>query len=219
MTAADFATVQRAVLRRTLKGIDIGLSSGNSLPEYVERLLDQARTSTIPVLILTDAIEGKVPVEERLDFLADFAQAQFDHYLELKVLDPKLGPYEALGRALSGSAGFHEQSYQKADHELIVNAWIRARSGSEAEGPSDAVVEHYLAQLDYFVKLYQGVALSKSEAGSWARGAVYGQIFGAAASDDDNRLFGLARQFLRDAAAGTQRYGLPLQGVPRSLAA
>lgn len=214
-TAADYLTARTAILRETIpNGGDFEFSSEKPLLEYVEQLLDQARMSTIPALILTDAIEGKVPVEERLNLLTSFAEAQFAHYSDLKVLNPKLGPYEALGRVLSGSAEFQEQTFGKTDREFIIAAWTRANPGSKADGPLDAVVEHYIAQLDYFEKLYQRVALSKSEALNWARGAVYGQIFGAVGLDDESHLVGLARSFLQETVKGARRYGSPLQAMP-----
>ncbi len=212
--AADFMKVQNAILRKSNpKEAEIEASSGTSLSEYIERLLQQATTSTIPAIVLTDAIEGSVPVEDRLGELAEFAQAQFDHYANvLKVLDPKLGPYEALGRFLSGTAGFYRQSAGKSDREFIRSAWKRANPAHSKAGPSNAVIEHYIAQLDYFGNLYQRVGLSKSDAANWSRGAVYGQIFGAAALDHDANFNEAARRFLREAAAGTPRFGSPLEG-------
>jgi hypothetical protein len=72
------------------------------------------------------------------------------------------------------------------------------------------VVDHYVAQLEFFLQLYQSVGLSKSDAAHWARGAVFGQIYGAAALDDDSQLDDLAGQFLREAADGQARYDFPL---------
>src|ERR1700712_4030604 len=105
MTAeADFKNVQTAILRKLpTDETDAESRSGKAISEYIEALLQRAGTSTIPVLLLTNAIEGKVPASDRLDSLTGFAQEQFEHYLELKVQDPRLGPYEALGRHLSGS--------------------------------------------------------------------------------------------------------------------
>lgn len=217
MTASDFATIRAAILRTNTIN-EAGAETGISVAEFVEGLLEQAQTSTIPVLVLTDAIEGRVPGAQRLDFLTSFARSQFEHYSHLMVLDPKLGPYEALGRLLSGTAAFQELSAYKSDREFIVNAWIRANP-ERTEGPLDAIVEHYVSQLEYFGKLYQRVALSKSEAGNLARGAVFGQIFGIVASNDENSRAGLARQFLRDAAAGAGGYGFPLNQLPRTRAA
>jgi len=217
-TATDFAAIRAAILRTNATSESGTKSDTESAAEYVDQLLEQAQTSTIPVLILTDAIEGRVPVAQRLDLLTSFARNQFEHYSDLKVLNPKLGPYEALGRLLSGTTAFQEQSAHKSDREFIVSTWMKANP-EQTEGPLDEVVEHYVAQLDYFVKLYQRVALSKSEAGGWARGAVFGQIFGVVASNDDNSRASLARRFLRDAAAGTGRYVSSLNELSRTRAA
>ena len=211
-TTADFVAVQNAILRRAIQNeAQIEVGSGTAICDYVERLLERSRTSTIPVLVLTDAVEGKVPSSDRLTTLSNFAERQFEHYASvLKVMNPDLGPFEAVGRFLSGTAGFHEQSAGKSDREFIADVWKKANLGRDDATLSDAIIEHYIAQIGYFISLYQRVCLSESDATNWARGAVFGQIFGAAALDCENQPSESARQFLREAAAGRPKYGLPL---------
>ena len=126
-TSLELQDVQQGILRK--KNIDeanFEAAAGTTVAEYTEELIERAETSTQPVLIMFDAIIGKVPSSASLDVQAALAQAQFDAYAAKGVANPELGPYEALGRSLSSTAGFHAQSDGLEDGQFITNVYVKA---------------------------------------------------------------------------------------------
>jgi len=209
-TSAELQNVQAKVLRKVnVAEANFEAGQGTTVADYTELLIERAETSTEPVLIMYDAILGHVPTEAQLDGaagLAAFALAQFNAYAAKGVANPELGPYEALGRALSSTSGFHAQSDGKADAQFIVDAYVKAFGGT----PGGAQVAHFEDQINYFTNLYKGAGLSAADAALQARGAVYGQIFGIAATVEDSPLDLLAENFMRKAVTGAAVYDAPL---------
>lgn len=78
-----------------------GLSSS-----LINALITQADDSTVPSLIVSDFITGMTPTSAHLNSLAHFSQLQWNYYSSMGVLDPDIGPYEALGLGYSSTPEF-----------------------------------------------------------------------------------------------------------------
>src|ERR1700687_4470502 len=209
-TSLQLQALQKAILRKVIVAeADAEAAAGTTVAQYIEILVERADTSTGPVLIMLAATAAKIPTSTPPDALAAFAQLQFDYYASKGVAQPELGPYEALGKALSSTAGFHAQSDGKSDGQFIVDTYVKA-FGVAPGGVGTAQVQHFLAQIEYFKGIYIAAGIAAAGTHLSARGAVYGQIFGTAAIVENSPLDIKAENFERAAANGTAFYDAPL---------
>jgi len=208
------ALVQNAhlgVLRSALDALSLAdavadIAGGLTFSQYVSGLLDLAQTSTLPSVILPAFVEGVTPDTARLDILAPFAQLQYNYYASIGVLDPSLGPYEALGMGLSETTAFIQQFGSLTDNEFITSSYLKAFD----RGATNAQIVHFQGQIDYFEALYTGAGIAPDAAAIRARGAVVGQMLGYAVKEAGNDYHDAAQLFLVDATDGHAKYGSSL---------
>ena len=148
---------------------------------------------------------GVTPDSDHLDDLAVFAQLHLDYYANvLQSVSPFLGPYEAIGRALALEDEFGALSDGKSDAQFIRDIYLLAFG----QAATLAQVNHFQAQIDFFVDLYEGAGIPSASAQLQARGAVFGQIFAWAAQTEGSAFDDLAEVFFRAAANGDDVYGV-----------
>jgi hypothetical protein len=183
------------------------LDAGMSLSSYISNLIAKADDSTIPALIVPNFVTGLTPNSVQLDGLADFAQKQWNAYSSWGVIDPDIGPYEALGVAYSDTAQFIAKYGTAQDTAFLAGAFqeVFDRPAINLSG--------FQSQLDFFEALYMSVGIAPGVAALHARGAVVGQMLGIAASLTGNDYVDAAVAFLTDAADGSASYGTSLLDV------
>src|SRR5690348_1331962 len=71
-SVVEFAALLTAILRTKSATEAVGETDATTALEYVGQLIEKARLSTVPILILTKAIEGRGQLLQRLDLLASF---------------------------------------------------------------------------------------------------------------------------------------------------
>ena len=117
---------------------------------------------------------------------------------------PQLGPYEALGRAFGSTSEFQARYASGTDAGFVSQAYHDI-FGSPASSAAHAALS---TQLSYFEALYKGSGYSEQQAEVQARGAVFGQILGHAASDANESYHDSASVVLTGFANGdTASYG------------
>lgn len=136
----------------------------------------QDATTTIPALIVANFFEGVTPSLERLADLSAFAQLQFDYYSLMGVGQPLLGPYEALGRGFGETEGFRAK-YGALTDDFVATAYAEVFG----RAPNAAQVQHFNAQVEYFVSIYVPAGIPAETASLLAKGAAIGQMLGEAA--------------------------------------
>lgn len=205
-------TGYRGVVRDDAPGglsetVGVGIAQGKfTFDQYVDALVQGAKTSTIPALLVASLVNGTIPTSEKLDSLTEFAKIQFDYYKNvLGSAFAELGPYEALGRGFASTAEFRAEYGSGSDGDFISKAYADV-FGS---GPTAAQKASLQAQVDYFEGLYVGSGIGAQQASIEARGAVYGQIVGYAANDTGEPLFSKADVVLTGFATGdASQYGM-----------
>lgn len=170
----------------------------NATPTFVLPDWTLAAKTTIPTLIVTDFILGSTPTSGKLQSLADFSLAQYNAYAAAGVGDPSIGPYEALGLGLSGTAEFIAKFGSGSDTSFIRATYREAFD----RDPNDTQIAHFQSQLAYFRDLYLGAGVDPNAATLGARGAVVGQILGFAAAEAGNAYSDAAQMLLLDTANG-----------------
>jgi len=189
-------------------------NSGASDAAILEQLLEDAENSTEPALLVFALMTGVTQTEAALDANAAFAQLQFNSYAALGVLNPELGPYEAMGRSLSSLAAFQNQIAGDSPAEVIHDFYILASGGVT---PGDAQVNHFLAQYNYFVDIFTDANIPLAQAQQEALGAVVGQIIGVWALQEGSNLDSRFEQFVLDCIEGTANFGGPLPPLDTSV--
>lgn len=154
-----------------------------SLTQYQQSLISQAAPTTVAALALSTAITGLVPTSEKLDQLTAFAKTQNDYYTNvLKSGNAQLGAYEALGRAYATdattTATFNARFGALSTADFVTAAYATAFSAA----PTAGAIANLTAQVDYFTNLYVAAGIPAASASLQAKGAVYGQILGYAAT-------------------------------------
>lgn len=177
-----------------------------SLASYVSQLLEQAKESTIPALIVPQFIEGATPTSARLDSLAAFCVVQHAYYTQMGVSNPDLGPYEALGMGFAETSQFAQKFGTMNDTAFITENY----NDAFGRAATMAQISHFQRQIDYFSNLYTGVGIAADIAHIRAKGAALGQMLGFAAEEAGNDYAVAATGFLFDASDGTVVYGTSL---------
>jgi hypothetical protein len=207
----ESADAYRAVVRAeapagVAETVGVGIAQNKfTFEAYVDALIQDVETSTIPALLVASLVGGTIPTSEKLDSLTVFAQDQYDYYKDvLGSASPQLGPYEALGRGFSSTSEFQTKYADGTDGAFVSEAYLDI-FGSAASASQQASLT---AQVTFFEDLYEGSGLSEAQAGLQARGAVFGQIIGYAAFDTREAYHDRAEVILTGFANGdTANYG------------
>lgn len=204
-------TGYRAIVREDAPGgvaetVGVGIAQNKfTFDQYVDALVKDAKTSTIPALLMPGLVQGTIPTSDKLDSLTAFAKEQFAYYKNvLGSAFAELGPYEALGRGLSTTTEFQAKYSGGTDQAFVAKAYVDVFG----TGPSAAQQTALLQQVSYFEALYKGAGLSEAQADVQSRGAVYGQMVGLAADIVSQPYFDKADVLLTGFANGdTSHYG------------
>ena len=183
-------------------------SSGLTDTEILNSLLEDAKNSTRPALLVWSLIFGATPSEPKLDEQAVIAEAQFNSYVNLGVLNPELGSYEALGRSLSQTPEFLARVTGQSVPDVITDFYVTASNGAF---PGSAQIDHFVDQYSYFVNHWTPV-IGATNAQQQALGAVVGQIIGVFGTQEDSGLDISAENFLLAAVNDAAVFGAPLPG-------
>lgn len=213
-TVSVVDAASKGVLRQAFSDVEknadaLRIDKGLTTSAYTAELIDQAQHATVPALIVAGFLEVVSPTSARLDSLAGFAKIQYDSYLKNGVLDPSLGPYEALDLGFSSTSAFVAKYGSGSDATYIDTAYRAAFKGA----PTAAQITHFVEQDQYFEGRYLAAGVAAADASLQARGAVVGQILGFATLAANSPYQAAANAFLVDASDGDVTYGVPLAGV------
>lgn len=200
MTIASGA-ISQADAEEVLAAIKSGKLSFDT---YLNNLIDRAKPTALPGLVMTQFF-GATPSEQHLSELIAFGNLQLDFYTKMGVANPELGPFEAVGLGFSETQAFKSQYGSLADGDFI----FRAYSDVFGRMPSTVQNQHFADQIEYFELIYANAGKSHELADLHAKGAVLGQMIGAALLDEaDLHLYDdVAMAFLKDAAHGQVKFG------------
>jgi hypothetical protein len=175
---------------------------------YFASQIAETTSTTIAALVVADFVSGITPTSSHLSALVAHTESQFAYYSQMGVMRPELGPYEALGRGFSQTAGFQDKYGGGTDTEFIKTAY-KDVFGREA---TDAQLLHFETQVAFYEQLYVMANIAGASADAWSRGAVLGQMLGHSALDEpeDSPHLAHATAFLLDAVDGVGTYGQPL---------
>jgi hypothetical protein len=184
------------------------LNGSISFAQYVDGLIQEGQKTSVPALIVANALGGSVPTKEHLAELMAFASDQLQSYRAMGVATPELGPYEALGRGFAATDAFRSE-YGGLTQSDFVKGSYREAFGRD---PSAVQQQHFEAQASYFKGLYQAAGIAEAQSVLLARGAVFGQMLGHAVRDEPNlhAYDEAANAFLRQAIDNQAGYGQPL---------
>jgi hypothetical protein len=163
----------------------------------------------IAALVVANFINGATPATAaKLAALTAFADAQYNAYAAARVLNPALGPFEALGRGLSETTEFTTKYGAQTEGAFITSVY-KSVFGTDATASQQ---KHFQTQIDYFEAIYESVNISSEKADLFAKGAVLGQMLGIATLEGPSAepFLAEANAFLVDAADGTVAFGRPL---------
>jgi hypothetical protein len=128
---------------------------------------------------------GALPTAAQLTSRGDFAETQYTYYATvLKVANPGIGPYEALGRAFSSETAFTTKYGVAISTATFIQT---AYQDAFHRAPTTAQETHFNGQLTYFRSLYISAAIAPDKAEIQARGAVAGQMLGFAMTTASER--------------------------------
>jgi hypothetical protein len=136
---------------------------------------NESKASASVVVFLT----GISPTPDKLASLNAFSNLQYQAYKAQGVLNPAIGPYEALGRGFSETIEFTTK-YGAATEAAFVAASYLSVFG---RAPTAAQQAHFQAQVDFFDLIYGNAGVPSSQANLLAKGAALGQMIGQAALD------------------------------------
>lgn len=171
-----------------------------------------ASTATAPVVAMSLLINGRAPTQLEFTGQTQFAKSQYDYYANvLHVANPAIGPYEALGVALSDTGAYQARYHFAAES----NASFVARAYQDVflRAPSPLQQTAFSAQIDYFNNLYKGAGIAAATALLHARGAALGQMVGYVMTDPaesflpGHTLDDKVASFLLGVGNGTAPYG------------
>jgi hypothetical protein len=183
--------------------IEQAATSGQTASAYIKALLaGEAKDSTIPSLVVYDAMLSRTPDAAGLDGLAAFVHSQVFSKGYQATANPRLGGYEAMGLALADLSPVITANSGQSESDFVRKSYatIFGHAATEAQ------VNHFVSQVDYFESLYIGVGIPDAAASVKARGAAYGQMLGFAAEEAGNSRLADAQQtllgFLKSAGGG-----------------
>jgi hypothetical protein len=123
-TVAEVLLWQDAILRTKNNATATTLAnSGLSDAQIKSILLEDAKNSTQPALLVFALMMGGTQTAVGLDANAAFAQLQFNAYAQAGVLK-ELGPCEAMGRTLSQETAFLNQVTGDSPAEVIHDFYL-----------------------------------------------------------------------------------------------
>ena len=175
-----------------------------SVDDYLDQVIAQVQHTTLPALVVSQFF-GSSPSEAHLTELSAFSATQLDLYTTKGVLDPALGPYEALGVGFSDVSSFANRYGSMSDSDFIGKAYQdvfgRAATTNQAQ--------HFAEQIRYFEQLYGNAGQTATQADLHAKGAALGQMLGVAVIHEPSlhAYDDAASAFLRSAAKGQAQYG------------
>lgn len=176
--------------------------------QMIDGLIEEAQTSTVPALVIANLLGGTAPTQVHLAALTGFAQMQYEAYAARGVLNPSLGPYEALGYGFSETQGFASRYGALGAESFVLSSYqeVFGRSASPTQ------IAHFDSQMSYFQQIYRGAGLTPEDSLNKAKGAIIGQMMGHAILDepDLHTIDDAANMFLRQAVVGQANYGDPL---------
>lgn len=154
-----------------------------TLAQYQTSLIQQSAPTTQAALLLSSLVTGTVPTSAKLDELTAFAKTQNDYYTNvLKSSNAQLGAYEALGRAYASdattTAAFSARFGALSTADFVTAAYSTAFNTA----PSAGAAANLIGQVNYFTSLYTAAGIPAAQASLQAKGAVFGQIVGYAAT-------------------------------------
>ena len=169
---------------------------------YIDVLINQ--TKSLPGVVMSEFF-GSQPTKEHLAELTQFSAQQFSAYTKAGVLDPAIGPYEAIGLGLSNTIAFQAKYGQPSDADFLSTAY----QDVFGRAPTADQTKHFNDQIMFFEKLYAGVGQNAAQADLHARGAILGQMMGIAViyEADQHKFDDAASLFLHSAAKGQAQFG------------
>jgi len=221
-TVAELLNVQQNIIRKTIMSEAVtAAAQGVTVEDYEVQMLARAQQSTIPALIVYEYIIGVTQSSALLDTGAAQMQLQWESYVSKGVLNPELGPYEAMGLALAETAQFSAMSAGRTDIQFVQQQYntIFAEAignGTLSQAQVAAGIQHFLDQVAYFKGIYTAAGTPAATAELWARGAVTGQMVGVASTDLSLGLNynAQAQAFLLNAVDGLAVYGASFEDQP-----
>lgn len=211
VTLPDVELAFKAITSQIIPSVDAekvlaAIKNGEiSFEAFLDKLVEDARPTVLPGLVMTQYF-GANPSEQHLSDLITFSSVQLEFYTKMGVLNPALGPYEALGLGLSETQAFQSRYGALSDTDFLSSAY--ADVFGNAPGSAQAV--HFADQIAYFENLYVGAGQTEAQADLHAKGAVLGQMVGFATIFEAHSLSydDVAIRFLKDAAIGQAAYGM-----------
>ena len=206
----DISLAFSAIIGGTLSADDIAkalapIKAGTAtLDGYIDGLIAQVQNTTIPSLVISQFF-GSAPSQSHLNDLAKFSAAQLEAYTKAGVLDPKIGPYEALGLGFSDTITFGNKYGSLSDSDFLSKAY----QDVFGRAPTTEQSKHFADQILSFENLYAGAGQSAKLADIHAKGAVLGQMLGFAViyEADKHTFDDAAIAFLKNAAKGQAQWG------------
>jgi hypothetical protein len=122
---------------------------------------------------------GEAPTAAKQAELNAFASLHFEIYTAAGVLNPAMGPYEALGRGFADTIAFAETYGAVTEADFIDTQYLKLFG----RDPTAAQQAHFQAQIDYFELIYENAGISSAQADLYAKGAALGQMIGHAVLD------------------------------------
>lgn len=170
VSGPDGIDTLRSIERLQFDDIAVDLVSGRKInPVSIEQFRAPAEKMTM-------MMTGAPASEEQLGLRADFAELQYAYYAHvLRVANPSLGPYEALGVAFAKTSSFDAKFSATSSSSDFVR---KAYGDVFGHGPTAAQEANLVGQVNYFTGLYESAGVEHLAAVRQASGAVFGQIVG-----------------------------------------
>ena len=129
---------------------------------------------------------GATPTEIELEVLVQFVNAQYAYGQHIAVMDPSVYAFESLGVALASTASMFQNMFGPANPRYPVSTMRDVQFATDAyasvfgHAGTQAQIQHFAEQLNYFEDLYRSAAIFGSDPNIdlLARGAIYGQMLG-----------------------------------------
>lgn len=216
-TAREIQTAYRTIARAELSEAEASaiVATGITFAAYVVELSSEFALTTGAAIAVSQVVTGLVPSSERLDILTPEADRQLIWYRDRAVLNPSLGPFEALGRGYANEpdTGFAEKYGAHSTVDFINEVYVEVYGRL----PSTGAMDNLKSQIAFFNELYTNEGLDN--VALQAKGAVLGQIVGYAFFDPSaaatSRLDDAVATFFASLAGGdTSGYGGPLALLP-----
>lgn len=180
-TINEIKAAHRVIARAELSDAEAGaiVATGITFAAYVVELSSEFALTTGAAIAVSQVVTGLVPGSARLDILTPEAERQLVWYREQGVMNPSLGPFEALGRGFANEPGMgFAEKYGSLSTEDFIN---QVYAEVFARLPSPAAMASLKSQIVFFNELYRNEGLEN--VALQAKGSVLGQIVGYAFFD------------------------------------